>query len=168
MKAEKQLHKVLNLATSESLPMSKLVAKNVIIFIGDGMGVSTVTASRIFHGQKEGKSGEETSLEFDEFPNVGLAKTYNVNKQVPDSAGTATALFTGVKTNYGVIGMDIIEAKLNHTSAKDPKLSTIMDWAIHAQKRTGFVTTTRVTHATPGNLKILTQRVFYYNTISVQ
>lgn len=155
MQAEKQLHKILNQAASESLPMSKLMAKNVIIFIGDGMGLSTITAARIFHGQKEGKSGEETSLEFDEFPNVGLAKTYNVNKQVPDSAGTATAIFTGVKTNYGVIGMDITEALLNHTSTKGPQLSTIMDWAIQAKKRTGFVTTTRITHATPGNFLIV-------------
>lgn len=114
------------------------------------MGLPTITAARIYKAQKQGQSGEEGSLEFDEFPNLGLAKTYNVDKQVPDSAGTATALFTGVKTNYGVIGMDITEAKLNHSSNAEPKLSSIMDWAMSVQKKTGFVTTTRVTHATPG------------------
>lgn len=153
IKGEKQLRRILDHARSESLPLSNLLAKNVILFIGDGMGTASITAARILKGQKNGKSGEEDSLEFDEFPNVGLSKTYNVNKQVPDSAGTATALFTGVKTNYGVIGMDIIEATLNHTASKEPTLTSIVDWAIAAKKRTGFVTTTRVTHATPGEYR---------------
>ena len=63
-------------------------AKNVIFFLGDGMGISTVTAARIFAGQAQGASGEEYSLAFDKFPNLALIKTYNTNAQVPDSAGT--------------------------------------------------------------------------------
>ncbi|CAG2238771.1 E3.1.3.1 [Mytilus edulis] len=51
------------------------VAKNVILFIGDGMGVSTVTAARILRGQKQGRPGEETILEFEKFPHVALSKT---------------------------------------------------------------------------------------------
>ena len=50
------------------------VAKNVILFLGDGMGVSTVTAARILKGQLQNKSGEEGLLSFEEFPNVGLSK----------------------------------------------------------------------------------------------
>lgn len=50
------------------------VAKNVILFIGDGMGVSTVTAARILRGQKQGRPGEETILEFEKFPHVALSK----------------------------------------------------------------------------------------------
>ena len=57
-------------------------AKNVIVFIGDGMGMSTITAARIYRGQLRGKSGEENQLSFEQFPTVGLSKTYNVNKQV--------------------------------------------------------------------------------------
>jgi alkaline phosphatase len=57
-------------------------AMNVIIFIGDGMGMSTITAARIYKGQLAGKSGEENQLAFEHFPNIGLSKTYNVNKQV--------------------------------------------------------------------------------------
>jgi alkaline phosphatase len=57
-------------------------AKNVIVFIGDGMGMSTITAARIYKGQHTGKSGEENQLSFEYFPNVGLSKTYNVDKQV--------------------------------------------------------------------------------------
>ena len=55
-------------------------AKNVILFIGDGMGVSTVTAARIYAGQKKGQSGEEYVLPFENFENVALVKTYNSNR----------------------------------------------------------------------------------------
>ena len=51
-------------------------AKNVILFLGDGMGVSTVTAARVLQGQKEGRPGEEGRLSFDAFPFTGLSKTY--------------------------------------------------------------------------------------------
>ena len=50
------------------------VAKNVILFIGDGLGVSTVTAARILRGQLQGNPGEETVLEFEKFPYVALSK----------------------------------------------------------------------------------------------
>lgn len=52
------------------------------------MSFSTISAGRIFKGQKKGKSGEETEMVFESFPNFGLSKTYNIDKQVPDSAGT--------------------------------------------------------------------------------
>ena len=50
------------------------VAKNVILFLGDGMGVSTVTAARILHGQLQNKTGEESLLSFETFPYVGMSK----------------------------------------------------------------------------------------------
>ncbi|XP_055677789.1 alkaline phosphatase 4 [Lutzomyia longipalpis] len=126
------------------------LAKNVIIFVGDGMGMPTITAGRIYKGQKKSQySGEETQLSFDVFPNIGLAKTYNTDKQVPDSAGTATSLFTGSKTRYGYIGVDSTSSYANPNAGK---LTSIMDWAQANGKRTGFVTTTRVTHATPAAL----------------
>ena len=80
-------------------------ARNIILFIGDGMGVSTVTAARIFDGQAQGMSGEEHLLAFEMFPHVALVKTYNTNQQVPDSAGTATAIMTGHKSRAGVINI---------------------------------------------------------------
>ncbi|XP_059621979.1 alkaline phosphatase 4 [Phlebotomus argentipes] len=126
------------------------LAKNVIIFVGDGMGMPTITAGRIYKGQKISQySGEETVLSFDVFPHIGLAKTYNTDKQVPDSAGTATSLFTGVKTRYGYIGVD---STSSYTDPLAGKLSSIMDWAQASGKRTGIVTTTRITHATPAAL----------------
>lgn len=60
-------------------------AKNVILFIGDGMGITTTSSSRQY------LSGEETQLSFEKFPYYGLTRPYCVNRQVPDSACTATA-----------------------------------------------------------------------------
>lgn len=50
------------------------VAKNVVILIGDGMGISTITATRIYKGQRSGKSGEDHKLIYDNFDNVALVK----------------------------------------------------------------------------------------------
>ncbi|GFY79137.1 alkaline phosphatase, tissue-nonspecific isozyme [Trichonephila inaurata madagascariensis] len=50
------------------------VAKNLILFIGDGMGMTTVTTARILRGQKGGQTGEENELAFDKFEYVALAK----------------------------------------------------------------------------------------------
>ena len=74
--------------------ISGIKAKNVILFVGDGMGVSTVTAARILEGQLKGMLGEENNLAMDRFPYTGLAKTYNVDAQTPDSAGTMTAMIS--------------------------------------------------------------------------
>ncbi|CAK9825686.1 Alkaline phosphatase 4 [Anthophora retusa] len=129
-------------------------AKNIIIFIGDGMGISTVTAGRIYKGQMKGTTGEEYKLAFENFPNTAFAKTYNTDKQVPDSAGTATAIFSGVKCRYKVIGLDT-KASFNHCDKlvdQASKVTTIADWAQQTDMNTGFVTTTRITHATPAGL----------------
>ena len=81
-------------------------AKNVILFVGDGMGVSTVTAARIFEGQKKGIDGERNLLSFEKLPYLAMAKTYSANQQTADSAPTMTAMVTGVKTNDGVLSVD--------------------------------------------------------------
>ena len=68
---ERALHQQLN----------ENVAKNIIFFLGDGMGPSTVTAARIHAGQKLGLLGEEHFLAFERWPNVGLVKViHNHNK----------------------------------------------------------------------------------------
>ncbi|XP_069961261.1 alkaline phosphatase-like [Cherax quadricarinatus] len=130
------------------------VAKNVILFLGDGMGITAVTAARIYKGQKSGMNGEEGYLAWERFPNIALLKTYNVDKQVPDSAATATAFLCGVKSNFYTMGVDS-SVKFKHcntTRNKNTHLSSIAKWAQDAGMDTGFVTTTRVTHATPGAL----------------
>ncbi|MFZ4689245.1 MAG: alkaline phosphatase [Polymorphobacter sp.] len=128
-------------------------AKNVILMIGDGMGIATITAGRIFDGQNPGdgsprRSGEENSLSFEKLPNVALVKTYNSNAQVPDSAGTASAMNTGVKTRIGVINFG--QAQLADACATPDKLPrTIAEIAKAQGMAVGVVTTTRLTHATP-------------------
>ena len=76
-------------------------AKNAILFMGDGMGITTVTGARILDGQMKGKSGEENVLSWEKLPWTALAKTYAVDQQGPDSASSATAFLTGVKTDQG-------------------------------------------------------------------
>ncbi|BFZ23945.1 hypothetical protein BsWGS_26984 [Bradybaena similaris] len=129
------------------------LAKNVVIMIGDGMGLPSVTAGRIYKGQKRGQTGEEFKLSFEEFPHVALSKTYNLDRQVPDSAGTATAIMTGVKVNLGTLGVngDVPFAKSCATYNKSTHLTSVFDYALQAGKSVGFVTTARVTHATPGS-----------------
>jgi len=127
-------------------------AKNIIIFIGDGMGVSTVTAARIFDGQSQGKTGEEHVLPFERFDNVALVKTYNTNQQVPDSAGTATAMFSGTKTKAGVIGVGPEADRRNCEDSLRYPLESIGEIVKRRGKSVGIVTTARVTHATPASL----------------
>ncbi|MFT6088104.1 MAG: alkaline phosphatase [Glaciecola sp.] len=124
-------------------------AKNIILFVGDGMGVSTVTASRILEGQMNGQFGEENSLSFDRFPFAGLAKTYNVDAQTPDSAGTMTAMVSGVKTDVGVIGVDENIERGNCSTVAGNELVTALELAELAGKSTGIISTARITHATP-------------------
>lgn len=124
-------------------------AKNVILFIGDGMGISTITAARIYEAQKRGETGEENQLSFEKFPNVALVKTYNTNAQVPDSAGTASAMNTGVKTRIGVLGIGPEATRGVCSEALAHSLPTLGEEAKAKGLAVGIVTTTRLTHATP-------------------
>ena len=124
-------------------------AKNVILFLGDGMGVSTVTAARIYEGQLRGEAGEENRLSFEAFPVTGLSKTYNVNSQTPDSAGTMSAIVTGVKTDIGVFGIDETVQRDDCASGMGHELLSLLDIAELAGRATGVISTARLTHATP-------------------
>lgn len=131
------------------LSSANIQAKNVIFFLGDGMGISTVTAARIFAGQAAGGSGEEHNLAFDQFPNVALIKTYNIDAQVPDSAGSITAITTGEKTRIGVLGINASVSRDDCTAALENTLPTLAEMAEQAGMSTGVVSTARITHATP-------------------
>jgi len=134
---------------AEHLKNIKRHAKNVILFVGDGMGISTVTAARILEGQLRGENGEENSLSFEKFPYLALAKTYNTNQQTPDSAGTMTAMMSGIKTKAGVIGVDQTVTRGSCSSSKGAEVITFLEQAEKAGMSTGVVTTARITHATP-------------------
>ncbi|BFZ22884.1 hypothetical protein BsWGS_25923 [Bradybaena similaris] len=139
----------LELETSLKEP-TRGVAKNVILFLGDGMGPTSVTAGRILAGQLKGLKGEEYKLSFDLFPFTGLSRTYNVDSQITDSAASGTAYLTGVKTNQGVLGLSAATKRANCASTEGARVDSILRWSADAGKSTGVVTTTRLTHATPG------------------
>ena len=124
-------------------------AKNVILFLGDGMGISTVTAARILEGQQHGMSGEENQLSFEKMPNVALSKTYSANQQTSDSAPTMSAIVTGMKTNDGLISVNERVARGDFRAAVNNGMRTILERAADRGMATGVVTTTRITHATP-------------------
>jgi alkaline phosphatase len=124
-------------------------ARNVILFVGDGMSVATTTAARILDGQQRNVDGESNILPVDRFPYLALSKTYSDDGQVSDSAPTATAMVTGVKLRNGVIGMDSSVAYGDCTGSKGHEVTTLFEQAEAAGLATGVISTARITHATP-------------------
>ncbi|CAK6448342.1 unnamed protein product [Pipistrellus nathusii] len=137
------------LDAAKKLQPIQTATKNLILFLGDGMGVPTVSAARILKAQLNGKLGPETPLAMDKFPYLALAKTYNVDRQVPDSAGTATAYLCGVKTNYRTIGVSAAARYNQCNTTRGNEVISVMNRAKKAGKSVGVVTTTRVQHASP-------------------
>jgi alkaline phosphatase len=136
---------------AKALRQNERRAKNVILFVGDGMGISTITAARILEGQLRGRDGEINRLSFERFPYLAHSVTASANQQTSDSAPTATAMVTGVKTNDGAISVDqyIDRNEKDAKTTASHSLRTIAEEAELAGLATGFVTTTRITHATP-------------------
>ena len=131
--------------------------KNVVFFLGDGMGLATMTAARIY------KVGEDGELTMDTLPETGFVRTYSNNAQVTDSAPSMAAYMTGVKMNNEVISMsaDTSAFDINGkdylsgadstcpTSGNGTSVPTLLEQMKAAGYGTGVVTTTRITHATP-------------------
>src|SRR5574343_326686 len=129
------------IADAKKLAPNTRRAKNVIFFVGDGMGISTQTAARILEGQLKGKTGEENRLSFETLPYSALSKTYSWDQQTSDSAPTMTAMVTGYKTREGMLSV-------NHTTARGEcdanvvaanSLPTMLEIAANAGKSTGVV-----------------------------
>ncbi|XP_055381416.1 alkaline phosphatase-like [Condylostylus longicornis] len=153
--AQDSLHEKLN------IKQNKKEARNVIIFLGDGMSVPTVTAARIHLEQRLNLTGHTDGLEFDKFSYSGLSKTYCADSQVADSACSATAYLGGVKGNFRTIGVTekVKENDCKSAVNRQNHVSSIAEWAQKANKLTGIVTTTRVTHASPaGNYAHISNR----------
>jgi alkaline phosphatase len=124
-------------------------AKNVILFVGDGMSLPTVAAARILDGQRKGLPGEGNLLSWEAFPDTAFSRTYNTDSQVPDSAGTMSAMATGVKTRYGVISVGPQAPRYDCEAGRAAPMLTLWELAAASGMATGVVTTTKVTHATP-------------------
>ena len=147
------------LATSQALAAGE--AKNVILFIGDGMGPVSVTAARIF------KYGEAGSLAMDTLPRAARIRTFSLDAQTTDSAPSMAAYTTGVKMKNDVISMDGATNTFNPSAdtSVTPNVrnavntcpatgnglpsATILEQAIAKGKAAGVVSTARLTHATP-------------------
>ena len=114
--------------------------KNIILFIGDGMGPSYIKAFRLFKDNPETQIIENTVFD-DLF--VGVLRTDPAKPfgKVTDSAAAATAMSTGVKTYYGAIGVGI---------DKKPLL-TVLERAKQLGLSTGLVATSSISHATPAS-----------------
>lgn len=121
----------LNGGKSEEAAAATSKTKNVILFVGDGMGLSQRSAIRL------ATVGETGKLAMDDMPYAGLIHTSST-VPVTDSAAAATAFASGVKTYNGAIGVD---------KNKKP-VKTVLEYAKQAGKATGIVTTSQVTDAT--------------------
>ncbi len=119
---------------------SKPVAQNHILFIVDGMGQAHITGARLYKG------GPEARLNLETLPYTGFVKTYSSNDFVTDSAASATALASGVKTYNHAIG---VSDPTKESTGRSRSLTTILDRAQQAGKAIGLISTARITHATP-------------------
>mgnify|MGYP001124976163 CR=1 FL=1 len=131
--------------TSEEEP---LLAKNIILLIGDGMGVTQVT-SRFFYGEGEPN--------FQRFPYIGLIKTSSSREKITDSAAGATAFSAGVKTYNGAIGV------ADDTTEVKTVLETVAD-----NLSTGLIATSSIVHATPASFYAHVPARSQYEEIAAQ
>ncbi len=127
-------------------------AKNIILMIGDGMGISTLTAGRIYTGQQQGMDGESYILEMEKLPYTAFSRTYAHDAQVSDSASTVTALVSGAKTSIRTIGVDQTVPYDDCAASAGHTLTSLFELAEDAGRATGMVSTARITHATPAGV----------------
>jgi len=108
---------------------------NVILFIGDGMGYGQVATAGLY------ANGVSGTLSFETFPHQAQVTTFSADSSITDSAAAATAMATGHKINNGVISVA--------RPGDGRELQTVLEQAAAADKATGLVTTTYISHATP-------------------
>jgi alkaline phosphatase len=132
-------------------------AKNIIFFLGDGMGPTTITAARIYRYREEGL------LNFERLDRTARIKTYSNDAMVTDSAPSMGAYMTGVKINNDVISLQGAKPlapgkdangnatvdRCGENNGSAPQ--TILELAKAAGRAVGAITTTELTHATPAS-----------------
>ncbi len=121
-----------NMSTILPEPVEGAFAQNVILLVGDGMGLSQITAGLYSNGNK---------LALEQFKNIGLHKNYAYNDLITDSAAGATAFSCGIKTYNGAIGVG------PDTLGR----YTILEEAEDRGYLTGMVTSSTIVHATPAS-----------------
>jgi alkaline phosphatase len=124
-------------------------AKNVILFTADGNGVGTNYAIRLFEGQKLGGLGDDHIQPHEAFPHVALVKTYSTNGQTPDSAPTAAAMNSGIKTKNDIINVPDSVAVNDCAAGMATSVKLFSEIVSEMGKSVGVISTARITHATP-------------------
>lgn len=132
-------------------------AKNTVLLIGDGMGITTMTAGRIL------LNGEAHMTEMDSLEYSSLIKTYNVDYQTPDSAATATAYLTGIKGRYGTVGVNAGVERGSCGNLKGNEIESVLEKAKRAGKSVGIVTNTYIVHASPSAAFAKTPDRYWYD-----
>lgn len=98
-------------------------AKNVVMFIGDGMTTNMITAARLIaHRSVNGKY--QTRMQMDKFPVLGHQMTHSMDSFITDSANSASALFTGHKTTVNALNVYVDSSE---SPFDDPKFETIAE-----------------------------------------
>ena len=146
------------IALAPALASAASEARNVIVFIGNGLGPSTTTAARLMRYREEG------TLAVDTMPYLARVRTYSLDAQTTDGAAAVSALMTGVKVRNDVVAMDGATRAAGFAPGKDPirnvplaenrcpangnggPSSTLVELAIAKGKGTGIVTTSRLTN----------------------
>lgn len=121
---------LVTVSTSGWAQKSKSKPKNIILMVGDGMGVAQIYA---------GFTGNKGKLNLERCTAIGFHKNQSADNYVTDSAAGATALASGQKTYNGAIGVD----------AAGKPIPTILEIAEQKGLATGLVATCSITHATP-------------------
>jgi alkaline phosphatase len=115
-------------------------ARNVILFLGDGTGLSTLHAASV-HGH-----GDAQKLYIQRMPHLAFSETSSASRWVTDSAAGMTAIMTGEKTHNGVISQDADAVR----GKKDGRpLKTILEYAEEKGLLTGVITNSPLADATP-------------------
>ncbi|NVO14772.1 MAG: alkaline phosphatase [Rhodoplanes sp.] len=137
-------------------------AKNVILFIGDGLTVAHRTAARILaKGLKEGKYGGELAI--DDMPAMALVSTSGMDAVVTDSANAMSAYTTGHKSCVNAMG---VYCSLSKGNLAHPKVETISEIVKRSRgMAVGVVTNTEIEDATPAGMVAHTRRRADYNDI---
>ncbi|MCD4695491.1 MAG: alkaline phosphatase [Bacteroidales bacterium] len=126
-----------------------LKGKNLILLIGDGMGLAQITAARTVNG------GNLNMLTCN---SIGIQSTHAADKYVTDSGASATAMACGHKTNYYSLGVD----------TDGNPLENIIEVALINELKTGLITTATVVHATPAAFYAHQVDRFQYEAIALE
>ena len=139
---------ILTFLTAQMM-MSQNEQPNIILMIGDGMGLTQISSGMYAH---------QNTTVLEEFKYIGLSKTHSLDQLVTDSAASGTAMASGVKTGNGVIGID----------GKNNFKQSILEISKERGYKAALVVTSSIVHATPASFYAKVHSRNSYETIALQ